>query len=409
MKTGVRIAALAFLCSLLSGCNKEKQSYKILGNIEDPQNEIAITIASVLNRHLQDTIKVVAGIGSLANLDSLEMGRADFGIIDNYSRFSDKVSSLMPLYPQVLHILHKRERHPVSLQELFTAGKIFAGIEGSGTRKFVEQLMIDLNVNEEQIEFVDIFNLFEADVIFSFTDLLTQAELRDLTDYKLFSIDRVDNLGKGSLAEAICTRHPQFEPFVIARNLYGDFTDQPVLTIKVDAILVCRTDLDKEFVYSVVETLMENRQDMKNINPLLFDISMDFDPQRLNFAVHQGAREFINRYEPTFLEKYADVFSVIISVFLMLASGVFTVSRWQRARKKTKIDVYYKKLIQVRNHIQTANSAEELKTLEVSLKSIQEETIHLVVREKLMADETFSIFLNLSKIVMDEIRQKRTE
>ena len=407
MKNIFRLFAWIILCFPFVGCT-DNHSYKILGNIEDPQNEIANTIAAVLNKNLSDSIVVVAGIGSLANLDSLEVGCADFGIIDNYSRFSDKVASIMPLYPQVLHILHKRSRQPSSLRELFMSGKIFAGIEGSGTRRFVEQLISDLGINSALVEFVDIFNLFEADVIFSFTDLLTHAELRDLKEYKLFSIDDVSMLGKGSLAEGICIRHPQFEPFVIARDLYGDFTEAPVLTLKVDALLVCRKELDEEFVYSVVETLMENRQDMKNINPLLFDVSMDFDPRKLNFALHPGSRNFLDRYEPTFLERYAEVFSVIISIFVMVASGAFTISQWQKARKKNKIDRYYNKLVEIRGRIPTIKSEYEADSVMEDLKVIQAETIQLVINEKLMADESFSIFLNLSKIVMDEVRlQKR--
>lgn len=403
MRLCLWLVLVAILCTVSSSCSDKRQSYKILGNIEDPQNEIANTIATVLNMHLVDSLHVVAGIGSLANLDSLELGRADFGIVDNYSRFSDKVSSILPLYPQVLHILHKRNLNPASLTALFMSGKIFAGIEGSGTRTFVDQLILDLGVNSSQVEFVDIFHFFDADVIFSFTDLLTQDELKDLKGYKLFSIDDVSALGKGSLAEGICTRHPQFEPFVIARDLYGTFTEMPVLTLKVDAVLVCRSDLNEELVYSVMEKLMENRQDMKNINPLLFDVSMDFDPRKLNFAIHPGSKNFLERHEPTFLEKYADVLSVIISVFVMLASGIFTISRWQKARKKNKIDRYYKQLVEIRHRISSVHSQTESEVLLEALKAIQEETIQLVTNEKLIADESFSIFLNLSKIVMDEV------
>ncbi|GEM_PF-982100 len=392
------------LCALSLSCSDERQSYKILGNIEDPQNEIARTIASVLNRHLADSVHVVAGIGSLANLDSLKMGRADFGIVDNYSAFTDKVTSILPLYPQVLHILHRRNLHPGSLRDLFMSGKIFAGIDGSGTRTFVEQLIADLGVNASRIEFVDILHFFDADVIFSFTDLLTQDELKDLKEYKLFSIDDVSALGKGSLVDGICTRHPQFEPFVIARDLYGNFTEMPVLTLKVDAILVCRSDLNAVLVYSVMEKLMENRQEMKNINPLLFDVSMDFDPRRLNFTIHPGSRKFLQRHEPTFLEKYADVLSVIISIVVMAASGAFTLWQWQKARKKNKIDRYYKQLVEIRNHVSTTASPGDCNALLEKLKALQEETIQLVIKEKLIADESFSIFLNLSKIVTAEVQ-----
>jgi len=394
---------------VLTSCSGKKAGYRILGNIEDPQNQIAYTMAAVLNKDLQDSIIVNRGVGSIANLDSLEKGSADFGIVDNYSKYSDKVTSIAPLYPQVLHILHRKNMNPVSLKDLFSHHKVFAGLEGSGTKRFAEQLMADFGIDKDSIEFVSVYDFFQADVIFSFTDLLSQDELKDLYEYKLFSIDNVDNLGRGSLAESICTRYPQFEPYIIARNIYGDFAKNPVLTVKVDAVLVCRTALDNDLIYNVMKSLQENRQDIVSINPLLYSFSADFDPGKLNFKLHPGARNYMERYQPTLLEKHADLLGVVISIFVALASALYSISQWQRAKKKNKIDVYYKRLMSLRKEIQQARSILDTSHLGKSLRSIQEETIELVIKEKLLADESFSIFLNLSKITMAEIGLKELE
>jgi TRAP-type uncharacterized transport system substrate-binding protein len=391
---------------LLTGCTTKRSSYTILGNIEDPQNQIAVTIADVLNQHMNDSIRVISGVGSLANLDSLEAGKADFGIVDNYSRFSDKVTSVLPLYPQVLHILYRASKEPHSLHELFSNGKIFAGIEGSGTFQFVHELMDDLGVDPGKCTFVDVYNYFEADVIFSFTDLLTLEELRDLKGYRLYSIDDVGNLGRGSLAEGICTRHPQFEPYVIARDLYGAFTEKAILTIKVDAVLVCREELSEKYVYQVIQTLLENNQDLKSINPLLYYFSTDYDPRRLNFAIHPGSDNFLKRHEPSFFERYAELMGVVVTIMVALASTLYTISQWQRQRKKNKIDVYYQRIMALRKETHTSYTASSLQELKTKLEQIQEETIDLVTREKLMADDSFVIFLNLSKIVSEEIQTK---
>jgi hypothetical protein len=162
-------------------------------------------------------------------------------------------------------------------------------------------------------------------------------------------------------------------------------------------------------VYSIVSTLAENSQALKNINPLLFNVSADFDPRKLNFTIHPGAKDFLDRHDPSFFEKYADVFSAIISVFVALASSFYTISQWQKSRKKNKIDVFYKELLKHRSRIDIVSSKEEIIDLENSLKKVQEETINLVVKEKLMANESFSIFLNLSKIVMEEIQSRKNE
>ena len=396
------------LCALVfaSSCDRPTRSLKILGNIEEPQNEIANILANVLNQCLEDSVTVVPGIGSLANLDSLENNSADLAIVDNFSRFSDGVRAIMPLYPQVLHILHRRNINPRSLRELFASGKIFAGVDGSGTRRFVDQLIENLGIDPEKCEFVKLENFFDADVIFSFTDLLSLDELRDLNDYKLFSLDDVNNLGKGSLAEGICARLPQFEPYVIANDLYGNFATQPVLTLKVDAVLVCKTDIDAGTIYNIMDIIFEHQQDLKGINPLMFNVSGDFSQEKLNFIMHPGVKDFLNRNEPSAFEKHADLLSVTISVFVALASGLYSITRWKRVKKKNKIDKYYGQLINFRKDVALANSQTQLDSLHAALSALQEETINLVVDEKLLADESFSIFLNLSKIIMEEIRQK---
>lgn len=399
---------LGILATCLA-CSQRKQ-LKLLGNIEAPQRDIAITIARIINQAKRDSVTLIEGsYGSLANIDSLENHTADFGIVDNYSKYSDKVTAIMPLYPQILHILHKKDLKPTSIRSLLLSGKVFSGIEGSGTRMFVDELISDSGLTKEQVAFTDIINFFEADVIFSFTDILSDQDLRDLKEYSFFSLDQIDDLGKGSSAEGICTRHPQFQPYIIPKQLYGEFTREAVLTIKVDALLVCRSDLEKETVYSMVDALMENRQQFMNINPLLFNISSDFDPYKLNFTTHPGSVAFLQRQEPSFVEKYADVMSVIISVFVALASGLFTLSQWQKTKKKNEIDNFLEQLARLRSQIATSSTEEELNSLDAALNSLQDETLELVVDEKLLANESFLIFLSISRTVAEKIKEKRSK
>jgi TRAP-type uncharacterized transport system substrate-binding protein len=389
-----------------ASCHKDDKPLKILGNYEEPQHQIAVTIANILNQNLSDSVSVLSGDGSLANLDSLEAGKADLGIVDNYSRFSDRVNSIMPLYPQVLHILYRAELHPKSFHDLVLNGKIFAGMEGSGTFRFVELLLHDLGISKDRCKFVDFYDYFDADVIFAFTDLLTFEELRDLKGYKLFSIDNIDNLGKGSLVESICTRHPQFEPYIIPRDLYGNFNEIPILTVKVEALLVCRADLESKLVYKIIQALSENNQTIKDINPLLYEFSSDFDPRELTFTLHPAARDYLDRHEPSFFERYAELFGVLVSVFVALASSIYTITQWREKRRKNKIDVYYSKLLTYRKQVNEAAKIEQLQKIEAELNLLLETTLDLVAREKIAADESFLIFLDVSKIVTKEVRDK---
>jgi len=401
----MRIIGLCFLL-LCFICCENKHVYRILGNIEDPQNEITVAIASVLNKNLSDSVCVTRGIGSMSNLDSLVRGNADLAIVDNYSSYNRSVSSIMPVYGQILHILHRKNYQPHSFSELIIDKKVFAGTVGSGSQMFINQLAADNGIDNNSFEFVDALKLFEADVIIAFTDLLSPEELVDLKEYTLFSLDDVSSLGKGSLVEGICTRYPQFDPYIIAKNTYSKFTPTAILTVKVDAVLVCRTSLPEDVVFKIIEHLNEHKQEIATINPLLYQFSGDFDPKNLSFELHAGARNYLARYEPSFIEKNAELLGVAISIVLAFASAIFSISRWKQIKKKNKIDIYYNRIIDLRKKIPMAKSPDDLDQLEKEVKGVQEETIGLVTSEKLLADESFSIFLNLSRFIMDEIQKR---
>lgn len=210
-------------------------------------------------------------------------------------------------------------------------------------------------------------------------------------------------LGRGALVDGICLRYPEFEPFILPRELYGSYTTTPVLTVKMEALLVCRSDLPVDFVYETCSILTDQKHRLAGINPLLAGFGDDFSPNELNMVLHQGARNFLERYQPGFLERYAEVLSVLISIIIALGSGLITLRQWRRSIKKNKIEVFYKSimlLIDEIPHIQTLTEAERIT---VELNALQKTTIELVIQEKLSADESFIIFLKLCKQALDDL------
>ncbi len=398
---------LAILVIAMS-CGRSSEMYYITGDINDPKNQITLTIAELFNRELGDSLVVKRGDGSLASLDSLMKGQSHFTIVDNYIPFKDEVRAIIPLYPQILHVLHRKNYNPQGFAELLEGKKVYADAQGSGTYMFVLNLIRDFQVDLNKITFVPVEQLFSADVIFSFTDLISPDELADLSDFQFYSFDLHERLGRGSIAEAICTRYPQFRTYILPQNVYGNFTPEPVLTVSVDALLICRKELDNDLVYDVARLVHQNKQAFVSISPLLYGgISDDFDVQTLNFTLHPGARNYIERSAPTIFERYAELSGVIITIIIALVSGLFTFAKYREAKKKNKIDIYYKRLMFLRSKISNLDTTEEVDKLLSSVKSMQDETTDLVVKEKLAADESFLIFLNLSRIITEEAQDRK--
>jgi hypothetical protein len=144
-----------------------------------------------------------------------------------------------------------------------------------------------------------------------------------------------------------------------------------------------------------------------NISPLLYKgLRDDFDIQELSFRIHDGAKQYLDRHEPTLFERYAELIGVSFSILLALASGLFTLSKIREQKKKDHIDEYYHKLLQIRREIPSVNSKKQGEEVLSQIRELQERTMQLVIEEKLLANESFTIFLNLSNILSEEVKEK---
>jgi TRAP-type uncharacterized transport system substrate-binding protein len=405
------VRRMRFVCYLLLfvlfvSC-KETPVYTIASSVEEPQNTIARLIAKIINENTSDSIRISSGFGSLSNLDSVSKGVIDLAIVDNYITQREGVRAIYPIYPQILHVLHKKGMGAESFKDLIAGRKVFAGSKGSGSYRLLLKLLQELNIRMNDFEMLPTSRLFDADVIFTFTDIIGYAELRDLEGYEFFSFDHPENLGSGTFVEGVCLRYPQLKPFVIPKNLYGEYNQKSILTLSSDAVLVCGKNLGDEFVYNLAKVLNENRQKLSAISPLLYEgLRDDVDLQRLSFPVHQGARNFFERNEPTFIERYAELGGVIFSVFVALGSGLYTLNRIREQKKKDHIDEYYDKLMKMRKKVAYIHTRKDANALIDRVKDIQEITLQLVIEEKLLANESFSIFLTLTQIVLQEIKER---
>jgi hypothetical protein len=170
-----------------------------------------------------------------------------------------------------------------------------------------------------------------------------------------------------------------------------------------EALLVCRADLPVDLVFETCSVLTDQKHRLAGINPLLAGFGHDFSPNELNIVLHPGARNFIERYQPGFLERYAEVLSVLLSIMLALGSGLITLRQWRRSTKKNKIDVFYKSIMHIIEEIPHIQSQTQAERILADLNALQKTTVDLVIQEKLAADESFLIFLKLCKQALDDI------
>ena len=399
---------LLVLCFLtINACHQHGEKLVISGAIEEPQNEIINTLVELING--QEHQHAILDIDEMAtpNIDSMIAGVYDMMIIDNNATYHKDVTVMIPLYPQILHVLHKKSIKPNSIYELFENRKVYAGMNSSSSYKLVQDLLMDFQIDKSSVELVDALGLFDAEVIVLFSELISIQELVDLYDYEFYSLDDIDQLGLGTTAEAIAMHHPQFQPFILPSFIYGMRNKEPILTISNEAMLVCHRNLDENIVYNITKVIHENKQALFGISPLLNEaFDENYNISELMFPLHSGARNFLEREEPSWLEKYSGTIGILITLLIALMSGIFTLYNYRQLRKKDIIDTYYQQLLDIRNQMDSYLTPEQINEKIIYIKHLQNETMDLVIREKLSANESYLVYMKLAEMVTQELVEK---
>ncbi len=388
---------------VVSACQPGKIKYRLLYDENEPDGQISKAIKTVMERNYNIEVELVLGEGSVANLDSVAEGGADMALIENFVPLREEVRSVTLVYPKILHIFYLDDGRPEpsSFAELLFDRKVYIGKEGTSSHLFMQDLFEFFDIDTSRFEITR--NPYENDVFVGFTDIVPLKNLELLKNFKLYSMDRLENYGKGSVVDAISLRFPQVRPFIIPQTSYQEITDKPIVTLETDAVLVVRSDMRENFVYDLTKTIYNEKQDFANLSPLIFKgLDEQFDRNILSFPLHEGARVYLDRDEPGFLERYAELIGVLFSIAIALVSGIVSLSRWQSQKKKDRVDIFYKDLMEKKNQ-KIVSSSEGISMIQ-EIQQSQNKAFDMLIHEELEANESFRIYMELSKETIHELR-----
>ncbi|SNS48111.1 TRAP-type uncharacterized transport system, substrate-binding protein [Ekhidna lutea] len=398
------IALLLFMLSVVS-CNVTTHDFSYIYNNEGPNREIAEKMKNLLESEFNVEIELIEGVGTDANLDSLEQDKVDIALVENYVNYREGVNSAFSVYSEVLHIFYKEEVDGSSFENLVYDKPIYIGREESPTYNLLMDLFdfYGLDLNRIQVT----FDMAAADVVVELTNLFRKNELQAYKGFKLFSFDDIENVGNASAVDGISLKYPRLSPFVIPEKSYWSFTDKPVVTLSLDLVMMVRSGMGEIAVNDFTKTMLRNRQVFTAIDPLLFNgMREDFDQSILNIPLHEGARIFLDRDEPSFIERYAELGGVLLSIIIAIWSGLVSLTKWQAQKKKDKIDEFYEDLIKIKNKISTIKQIPEGIEKVKRIQFAQNKAFQMLIEEKLVANDSFRIYMELSKETINEVRAK---
>ena len=171
--------------------------------------------------------------------------------------------------------------------------------------------------------------------------------------------------------------------------------------------MMVRSGLGEVAVNDFTRTMLRNRQVFTTIDPLLYSgMKEDFDQAKLNIPIHEGARTFLDRDEPSFVERYAELGGVILSLIVATWSGLVSLTKWQAQKKKDRIDEFYEDLIEIKNDIPSLKEVPAVVQKIRHIQGAQNKAFELLISEELVANESFRIYMELSKETINELRSK---
>ncbi len=335
-------------------------------------------------------------------LASLFDGSADLAIVENTRPFQPGVRTVLPLYRSVLHFAARQGLKSSDFAEEKRLPRVQIVNESHTGRLVAELLFERAEVLPDTFEPWTVGNPGQPDFVLYLGPINPGNVSWVPEGFALISVSRFDAAGAEFYIDGISYLVPQLRPTRIPALTYrlpGNETG--IDTLSVDMLLVAHQSTDASVIYALTQALLEQKARFAAADPALFRwLSSDFSDSDFAFPLHRGARQYLNRDEPGFLERYAEALNFIVYLSALSVTGLLGFGRWRARRRKDRIDSFYLRVLELRRESAFADPLEQLNKLE----KIEEEAFAGLVAEKLSADDSFRIFTELAEGLRRELK-----
>jgi hypothetical protein len=338
-----------------------------------------------------------------ALLVALRTGSVDAALIEAPVEPVPGVRLISDLYPSVLHILYPKAWGQPDLRTLLTRGSIWAGGEGSVGRELLQGLQADYMLPDGALTLLPDPISQAPEVWMIFGGILSGDALRRLPEHRLFDFNAGNataaDPGAG-IAEGMALRYPQLHTMMLPRQLYPSMDSPRITTLAVSNQLVVREDLPVDTAFRLATLVDQARQAVAAAYPLAaLDVQTAGRVVPHALPPHPGAIRFADRNEPSFLERYAEVFAFLLTALVALASAGVAIQRYRQQRRKDRLDRFFQRLLEQRDGDQPRAARAQ------AIRDLQTDVIELVVRERISADGALLAFMSLSNQLLNEAEQ----
>ena len=377
-------------------------------------HRVGRVLGDEIERRTGHSVELVTSQGSVENREQLLAGNCNLAVLQLGSIDKVGIAALSPLYPEVVHVIVRRNRGISSIRDL-TGRSLIVGLADSGMRRSANAIIDHYQIQpaglaDPKRHFAQLAQHPERDAAIVTTGFLNPDLTRLLASGEFDLIPILD-------AKALALRHSYFFASQIPRGLYAarpPLPPEPVETVATIAFLAAAPDASPLLVGVTLRALHESYLQSKI--PGLVSPSEAADWSQL--ALHQAAQGYYDPYRGLgLLTNFMETLSAVKELFFALGAGLYLAWRWWRglARRevrarlvvqKERLDDFLNQTVAIEEAQMKAQEGYELRAYLDEVTRIKIDAISELTHEELRGNRMFSIFLAQCSSVSRKIEAK---
>lgn len=378
---GLSVAAATAACVLLLMRSRERVHVVRLatGGTTGEYYAFGKAIATVAQKHTPNLrVEVIEAPGSEQNMEDVNTRTVDMALVQSNTPVKPSVRAVAQLYPELFHLIANKNVEIQSMADLKDK-RIALMPAGSGSYDLFWPLAAH-------------YGLTKTD--FSAQPMDASAAHEALLQNEVDALFRIIGLGNPPVGELLRTAkfdlvpiqqigalqltQPYLESTVIPRGSYDGslpVPEQDLPVISVSALLVANEKVDAEIVKAITAVLYEHRNELITVNPRAASIQSPQASQNLGFPLHDGAKAYYTQDNPPFFVQYAETMGLVLSLSILIFSGVWQFRIWLIGHQKNRADDYNLEILALIDKVENAMTIEELQALRQELFSILRQVV----------------------------------
>lgn len=395
----MRLTVLLLLLFPLASCEITSDSVRML--IADYRQFDTDAVQAIFEDQSRLNFIGVAAAPGVSAIDALVNDEVDLALVENSTPFVNGIRAVLPVFESVLHILVRDDYNPPAPAESMRGIEFYVANQSPAGERFIEIVTRRQGLEPDDYTVSHEFDPQKTTIIVYFGPIDPTNTSWTRPGFSLVSLDNDLNPQRKFYEEGIGYTAPNMNPRMIPALTYElPGNENAIATVSVDTLLVARKDVAEWQIYELTRTFLEQKPRFTAIAPQLFSgINESFDPLDLSFPLHSGARAFLERDDPSFIERYAETINMLMYLVFLAISAFLAFARWRAKKKKDRIDIFYEAVLSIRDRKNDSPADELLNELD----QLEKEAFSSLVQEKLAADESFRIFTELLRTSRTDI------